>query len=99
MTRTTPLRRTILHLRQIFFTDAMTFIWSSFRSKGDAALGQIVRRHLHRYLFALQDADVVHAHLPGVEGVGRVAVLVLQAGGGVRRVLFHFSLEIVELLF
>jgi hypothetical protein len=26
MTRTTPLRRTILHLRQIFFTDAMTFI-------------------------------------------------------------------------
>jgi hypothetical protein len=26
MTRTTPFRRTILHLRQIFFTEAMTFI-------------------------------------------------------------------------
>jgi hypothetical protein len=26
MTRTTPLRRTILHLRQILFTDAITFI-------------------------------------------------------------------------
>src|SRR5512139_4250165 len=26
MTRTTPLRRMILHLRQIFFTDASTFI-------------------------------------------------------------------------
>ena len=26
MTRTTRLRRTILHLRQIFFTDAITFI-------------------------------------------------------------------------
>jgi hypothetical protein len=26
MTRTTRLRRTILHLRQIFFTEAMTFI-------------------------------------------------------------------------
>jgi hypothetical protein len=26
MTRTTPLRRMILHLRQIFFTDANTFI-------------------------------------------------------------------------
>jgi hypothetical protein len=31
MTRTTRLRRTILHLRQIFFTEAMTFISSSFR--------------------------------------------------------------------
>ena len=29
MTRTTPLRRTILHLRQIFFTEAITFIVSS----------------------------------------------------------------------
>jgi hypothetical protein len=26
MTRTTPLRRTILQFRQIFFTDALTFI-------------------------------------------------------------------------
>ena len=26
MTRTTPLRRMILHLRQILFTDALTFI-------------------------------------------------------------------------
>ena len=26
MTRTTPLRRTILHLRQILFTEAITFI-------------------------------------------------------------------------
>jgi hypothetical protein len=26
MTRTTRLRRTILHLRQIFFTDAITFM-------------------------------------------------------------------------
>jgi hypothetical protein len=26
MTRTTPLRRMILHLRQILFTDAITFI-------------------------------------------------------------------------
>jgi len=26
MTRTTRLRRMILHLRQIFFTDAMTFM-------------------------------------------------------------------------
>jgi hypothetical protein len=30
MTRTTPLRRTILQFRQIFFTDALTFIVPSF---------------------------------------------------------------------
>ena len=29
MTRTTPLRRMILHLRQILFTDAITFIVDS----------------------------------------------------------------------
>src|ERR1041384_8872037 len=68
ITRTTPLRRTILHLRQIFFTDAMIYVQSSFRSKGDAALRQVIRRHLHGHLVARQDADVVHAHLPGDEG-------------------------------
>ena len=31
MTRTTPLRRMILQLRQIFFTEASTFIVCSFR--------------------------------------------------------------------
>jgi hypothetical protein len=30
MTRTTPLRRTILQFRQIFFTEALTFIVLSF---------------------------------------------------------------------
>jgi hypothetical protein len=30
MTRTTPLRRTTLQLRQIFFTDASTFMAASF---------------------------------------------------------------------
>ena len=35
MTRTTRLRRTILHLRQIFFTEAITFMRAS----------EFVRRH------------------------------------------------------
>jgi hypothetical protein len=30
MTRTTPLRRTILEFRQIFFSEALTFIVPSF---------------------------------------------------------------------
>src|ERR687887_2559450 len=97
MTRTTPFRRTILHLRQILFTDAITFIRSSLRSKGDAALRQVVRRHLHRHLVARQDADVVHPHLPGDEGVDRVAVLQLHAEGGVRQVLQHLALHLDDI--
>ena len=30
MIRTTPLRRTTLHLRQIFFTEAMTFMCAPY---------------------------------------------------------------------
>src|SRR5687768_8821915 len=45
ITRTTPLRRTILHLRQIFFTDAITFIGVSFRSKSYAAFRKVIGRH------------------------------------------------------
>jgi len=37
ITRTTPLRRTILHLRQIFFTEARTFI-STLHQGPDTAL-------------------------------------------------------------
>jgi hypothetical protein len=34
ITRTTPLRRTILHLGQIFFADALTFIQTAFPQPG-----------------------------------------------------------------
>src|SRR5688572_26852527 len=93
ITRTTRLRRTILHLRQIFFTEAMTFIVTSFGPKRNAAFGQIVGRHLHRHLVARQDADVVHPHLPGDEGMDDVPVLQLHPEGRVRQVLHHFALH------
>src|ERR1700741_3625813 len=95
MTRTTPLRRTILHLRQILFTEAMTFIWFPLLCpEGDAPLGEIVGRHLHRHLVAGQDADVVHAHLPRDEGVDRMTVLQFDPEGGVRQVLQHLALQL-----
>src|SRR5688572_12911013 len=94
ITRTTPLRRTILHLRQIFFTEAITFITASLCSKGDPTLGQIVRRHLHGHLVTRQDADVIHAHPPGDEGVDRVPVLQLYSEGCVRQVLHYLPLHL-----
>jgi hypothetical protein len=41
MTRTTPLRSTILQLRQIFFTDANTFIRSSSTTPHRASNGAL----------------------------------------------------------
>jgi hypothetical protein len=42
ITRTTPLRRTILHLGQIFFVDALTFMTSvSFWSLSPGATARI----------------------------------------------------------
>jgi len=43
ITRTTPLRCTILHLSQIFFTDALTFIFcrSLFFEPAAAYLGEV----------------------------------------------------------
>ncbi len=44
ITRTTRLRRTILHLRQIFFTEAMTFMSSSFRYRAGSPLLKLALR-------------------------------------------------------
>src|SRR5215831_16941005 len=66
MTRTTPWRRTILQLRQIFLTDASTFMFvplSLLRAERDPRPRQVVRRELDRHLVARKDLDVVHAHL------------------------------------
>ena len=72
MMRTTPLRRITLHLRHIFFTEALTFMIylqkplpASLGAENDPPLGKVVRGQLHRHFVARQDADVMHAHLAG----------------------------------
>jgi len=45
MTRTTPLRRTILHLRQILFTDAITFISLLLRYLARNVIRPLVRSY------------------------------------------------------
>jgi hypothetical protein len=55
MIRTTPLRRTILHLLQIFFTDALTFMLSSLL---DAPFGEsVAMRHQNHFLVVLAYLD------------------------------------------
>src|SRR5262245_38540653 len=66
MIRTPPRRRTILQLAHMRRTLDLTFISDSpfaFAAIDDAALGEVVRRHLDRDLVPGEDADVVHAHL------------------------------------
>src|SRR5436190_14415958 len=90
MTRTTPLRRMILQLRQIFFTEASTFMshLSSLRAEDDPRPGQVVWRQIHRHLVARQYLDVVHPHLPGDMPQHHVSVLQLHPESCVRQ---HFQ--------
>src|SRR5882757_4871870 len=80
ITRTTPLRCTILHLSQIFLTDALTFIMSclpSYRSCGltpqtrsfisvhDASPRKVIRGKFHRDLVSSKNLDEILAHSAG----------------------------------
>src|SRR6185436_17218501 len=78
ITRTTRLRCTILHLSQIFLTDALTFIIPALLlvSINDPATRQVVRRKLNRYLVAWKNANEILSHLSG--NMSQHLMLVLQ---------------------
>lgn len=63
MTRTTPRRRTILHLSHIRFTDALTFM--TLRLSDDSAARQIPRHQLHNDPVADQEPDKLSLETAG----------------------------------
>jgi hypothetical protein len=73
MTRTTPRRRTTLHLSQIRFTDALTFMMSyAFRTVSSglcfpdyAASVAVSRRQLHDHSITDEQPDEVPFHAAG----------------------------------
>jgi hypothetical protein len=88
ITRTTPLRRTTLHLSQIFFTDALTFIVASLFYNcrtlnlfNDPAPARIIRHQRHPHPITDDHADVIAS-----DGTRQV-----------RRHLMRLSLAAIEL--
>src|SRR4029453_3650067 len=99
MTRTTPLRLMILQLRQIFFTEASTFIsvsssLFSLRAEDDPRPGEVVRRQIHRHLVARQYLDVVHPHFSGDMAKNDMTVLQLYPERCIRQHLQDLPLHL-----
>src|SRR5688572_29377799 len=65
-----------------------------FCAEHDTAARQIVRRQFHGHLVAGQDADVVHAHLPGDVPEHDMAVLELHSECCVRQGLHDLALHL-----
>ena len=79
ITRTTPLRFTILHLSQIFFTEALTFISSLHQAIGSAAqhIGTILggRRFVKK---AAVPVDQIPQVIPEIKRRGGTDVVVTK---------------------
>src|SRR5687768_6273180 len=68
-------------------------------AENDASAGQVVGRELHGDLVAREDADVVHAHLPGNVSQHDMTVLELHSECRVRQGLDDFTLHLDRLFF
>src|SRR5260370_9204450 len=107
MIRTTPLRRTTLHLSQIFLTLGRTFTslapsslaripWS-FVTVGDSASARVVRAHLDGDSIARQDPNVklTHSSADGCEHDEPVVAFAAEHGVGQRLLDYAVELQLV----
>src|SRR5215472_2577537 len=93
MTRTTPRRRTILHLSQTFLTLGRTFM-ASLVAVGDSSAAGVVRAHLHGDPIAGEDADVELAHPPADRRENDQAVVTFDAKHRVRERFLDDAVEL-----
>ena len=70
-----------------------------FVTEGDTPLGQVVRRHLHFYLIAGKNLDVMHAHLARDMSEKLMAVLELDFEHCVRESLQNGALKFDDVFF
>src|SRR4029450_8125170 len=83
-----------LRFSQIFLTDGLTFMLLLLVPVGDPAAIQVVRGELDDDAVAGEDADVVHAHLPGDVGQDLVPVCQLHPEHRVREGLDDGALDL-----
>ena len=63
-------------------------------AKSDAALGQIVRRKLHRHFVARQDTYIVHSHLARYKCMNNMTVLEFHLKGRIWQVFLNLTLHL-----
>ena len=66
----------------------------SLGAPGDAALIEVVNRHFDGHVITGQNADIIHAELPGNVGGHNVAVGKSHLEGGVRQCLFNHAFKL-----
>jgi len=105
MTRTTPLRLTILHFLQIFFTDACTFMenlvfnQSLFGAEHDPCARKVIGSQLHCHLVTRKYANVVHTHLSRNVPEHNVPIFKFYPEGGIWQVFNNFTLHLDYVIF
>src|SRR3989442_2953611 len=98
MMRTTPWRRTTLHLSQRLLTEAWTFICLP-ETISNPAPGQVIGRQFHQYLVSGEDPDKVHPDFAGRMGQNSVPICQFYTKHRVWQIFFYRAFNLNRLFF